>query len=388
LADITIVGAGVVGRATGAGLATRGHRVRFVDIDPAIIERLQASGLTASLPDETDFAASDLTLMCVNTPTVDGHIVIDHLMTALDTLSSGLSASTRPHTIVIRSTVTPGTTRAIIRDRIEAVSGRTVDGRDLGLATVPEFLRQARAADDFLHPWIHVVGSDEPETADRLEAILAPFGAPIVKTDPTSAETIKYAHNLFNATKISFFNELWLVCQTLGIDADVVSSTVVRSAEASWNPAYGSSGGFPYGGACLPKDTMAFLAFARSIGVEMPQLAGTIAINERLEEVTGGPGLPIFSRDMRPQPAPPAFVAIPVSAEPVLVNGNGNGHAKTNGVDRTNGHGPSNARNGSNGHHIADHGDGGAGSSDPAALAVSLGTTVSDEDRIEDGVKA
>jgi UDPglucose 6-dehydrogenase len=301
LSAITVVGAGVVGRATGIGLATRGNDVRFVDVKPEALDSIRRAGFRADSPEAADWTAADITLLCVDTPTRGGRVDLGNLVRAVDTLAAGLAGSERPHTIVVRSTVPPGTTDGF-RTRIEQVSGRTVDGRALGLGVIPEFLRQARADDDFLHPWIHVVGSRDEQTGDLLEALLAPFGAPIVRTDPKTAETIKYAHNLFNATKISFFNEFWLACARMGVDADVVSRTVIQSAEASWNPAYGSRGGLPYGGACLPKDTTAFLAYAGDVGLEMPLLAATIAVNARMERLVDGVGVPVMANGHDRQP--------------------------------------------------------------------------------------
>jgi UDPglucose 6-dehydrogenase len=100
----------------------------------------------------------------------------------------------------------------------------------------------------------------------------------------TTAEVIKYAHNLYNATKISFFNEFHLVCEELGVDSGTIGEVVSRSAEGMWRPQYGTRGGRPYNGVCLPKDTRGFLSFAERLGIEMPLLRATIAVNELMEE--------------------------------------------------------------------------------------------------------
>jgi UDPglucose 6-dehydrogenase len=114
-----------------------------------------------------------------------------------------------------------------------------------------------------------------------------PFGGEMrLFDDPATAEFIKCAHNLYNAAKISFWNEMWLVTQRLGIDHDAVSSTVANSAEGSYNPYYGIRGGAPYGGVCLPKDTNGFLGFAAALGVEMPLLTAVVTVNENLAVAT------------------------------------------------------------------------------------------------------
>ncbi len=95
---------------------------------------------------------------------------------------------------------------------------------------------------------------------------------------------IKYVNNCYNAVKISYFNEIHAICQQLGIDSSLVGATVARSAESMWNPLYGTRGGVPYGGACLPKDTTAFMQFVREHGFEHGVLEATMATNHRLEE--------------------------------------------------------------------------------------------------------
>jgi UDPglucose 6-dehydrogenase len=111
---------------------------------------------------------------------------------------------------------------------------------------------------------------------------------------------VKCCHNIFNATKISFWNEMWLVCQRLGLTADDIATTVSRSAEASTNPDYGIRGGAPYGGACLPKDTKGFIGFARELGVEMPLMRAVDEVNEQMISQVAD------SIDMRDQVVRPA----------------------------------------------------------------------------------
>jgi UDPglucose 6-dehydrogenase len=289
MARITVVGSGVVGQASGRGFLYHGHEVTFVDVQPEIIERLRAEGLTAMYPDEVNWADADITMLAINTPTVSGKIRLEHLLRGVRTVASGLSGSTRYQIIVIRSTVPPTTTSKTILPILEECSGRRV-GDTLGLAMNPEFLRQVSANEDFLEPWLTVFGTYGETEAAILGELYAPFNAPIVSVDCTTAEVIKYANNLYNATKISFFNEFHLVCERLGVDSRVVGHTISRSAEGMWNPSYGTRGGWPYGGACLPKDTAAFLEFAHDrLGLEMPLLAGTMRVNEIMEKHTAAP---------------------------------------------------------------------------------------------------
>lgn len=282
MARIVIMGSGVVGTATGRGFAHAGHDVTFVDILPARVEALRREGLDArtaiELGDEPSFV-----FLTLPTP----HDGRRYDLTAFDAgaaaVGRALGASRGVHTVVVRSTVTPGTTEDRVRPCLESASGKACD-EGFELASNPEFLRAVSAADDFLAPWMTVVASRNPATRDRLAALLAPFGGELrVFDDPRTTEFIKCAHNIYNAAKISFWNEMWLVAQEVGVDLDEVSSTVARSAEGSFNPAYGIRGGAPYGGACLPKDTNGFLGFAAQVGVDMPLLGAVVAVNERLE---------------------------------------------------------------------------------------------------------
>jgi UDPglucose 6-dehydrogenase len=131
-----------------------------------------------------------------------------------------------------------------------------------------------------------VIASRDPQTVERLRELLIQFGGEMRTFDnPAQAEFVKSAHNIFNATKISFWNEMWLVAQKLGVDLDPIAATVARSAEGSFNPQYGIRGGAPYGGVCLPKDTCGFLGFAETIDVDMPLLSAVVETNDRLAAI-------------------------------------------------------------------------------------------------------
>lgn len=302
---ITVIGAGVVGSATGQGFTAHGHEVRFVDASPARVTELLGEGLNASLPENVDHAAADISMISVNTPTVARKVDISNLLAAVRRIGEGLRGDDRPHLVVVRSTVPPTTTMCVVRKLLEATSGRTVGDR-LGLAMNPEFLRQRNASGDFLNPWLTVFGAIGPRETELLRELYEPFGAPIVATDPTTAEVIKYAHNLYNATKISFFNEFHLVCDRLGIASDPVGEAVARSAEGMWRPEYGIRGGRPYDGACLPKDAVGFLSFAHELGMDMPLLAATIRVNDAMEEMV--------RYDVEPD-SPSPVIAFPSAAQ-------------------------------------------------------------------------
>lgn len=282
MADILIVGSGVVGQATGKGFARKGHAVSYVDINPHTIARLRAQGLEAMPIAEVDWSAIDIVMLAVSTPSVNDQIVLDYIEAAAYDVGLGLAQTARRVTVVVRSTVPPTTVEHRITPILEAASGKRA-GAEFGVAMNPEFLRQVSAEQDFARPWITVLGASDHETAAQLDTLYAGFGALIVHCTPTEAEMIKYVNNIYNAVKISYFNEVHAICSQLEINSNLVSAAVARSAESMWNPLYGTRGGVPYGGACLPKDTAAFMSFVRAYGWEHQMLEAAMAVNRNLE---------------------------------------------------------------------------------------------------------
>jgi len=282
MARMLIVGSGIVGSATGKGFARKGHDVTFVDINPQAIERLKGEGFKAVSYSDVDWNQIDIVLVAVSTPSVDGKIVLDYIESACRDIGKGLAKTSNRITVVIRSTVPPTTTERRLTPILEQASGKKA-GEDFGVAMNPEFLRQVSHEQDFLRPWITILGSSDRTTAEILDKIYQPFGALTVRCTPTEAEMIKYVNNCYNAVKISYFNEIAAICNALNIDVNLVGAAVARSAESMWNPLYGTRGGVPYGGACLPKDTVAFMQFVRENGFEHLMLEATIETNNRLE---------------------------------------------------------------------------------------------------------
>jgi UDPglucose 6-dehydrogenase len=282
---IFIIGSGVVGTATGEGFLTAGHDVTFVDIAPERVRALAERGFDVRT--EIDLADEPEALIFLTLPTPnDGHRYDLSAFTA-GTAAVGRALATAParHTVVVRSTVSPGTTEGLVLSTLEEHSGKTA-GDGFGLASNPEFLRAVSAAEDFAHPWMTIIAGRDPRDVERLRAVLAPFGGDLrTFTNPAEAEFVKAAHNIYNATKISYWNEMWLVARELGLDLDPIAATVARSAEGSINPEYGIRGGAPYGGVCLPKDTQGFLGFADGIGVDMPLLSAVVETNDRLGRI-------------------------------------------------------------------------------------------------------
>ncbi|MBK9712121.1 MAG: UDP-glucose/GDP-mannose dehydrogenase family protein [Kouleothrix sp.] len=282
MSNMVIVGSGVVGQATGKGFAKKGHSVGYVDINPETITKLRAAGLSATTAAEVDWSAVDAVMLAVSTPSVDGAIVLDYIEAAALDVGRGLAQTDRYVTVVVRSTVPPTTTEDRILPILERASGKQA-GVGFGVAMNPEFLRAVSSEQDFARPWITVLGCSDARTGAILEELYRPFGALIVRCTPTEAEMIKYVNNIYNAVKISYFNEVHAICERLGIDSSLVGAAVARTAESMWNPLYGTRGGVPYGGACLPKDTAAFMQFVRERGWSHEMLAATIRVNAELQ---------------------------------------------------------------------------------------------------------
>ncbi|WP_329316879.1 2-dehydropantoate 2-reductase N-terminal domain-containing protein [Streptomyces sp. NBC_01262] len=284
MARIFIVGSGVVGTATGKGFLHAGHEVTFIDVLPQRIEALRAEGLDAH--DTLDLRAEPpaFIFLTLPTPNVGHRYDLSAFEAGTGSVGRALREAAEKHMVVVRSTVPPGTTEGLVQPLLEENSGTKL-GEGFMLASNPEFLRAASAVEDFRYPWMTVVASRSARTVERLRELLAPFGGELrTFSNPAEAEFIKCAHNIYNATKISFWNEMWLVSQNLGLDLDPIAQTVARSSEGSYNPLYGIRGGAPYGGVCLPKDTQGFLGLADSIGMEMPLLRAVVEVNDILAE--------------------------------------------------------------------------------------------------------
>lgn len=281
---ISIIGSGIVGYASGVGLLSKGFDISFLDIDPKRVAFLKNKGFKAhsveSLSNENQF---DVSFLSVSTPTVNGSIDLSYLKKACKSLGCRLASDDKYHLIVARSTLLPGTTRNLIIKTVEQYSGKQV-GKDFGVCVNPEYLREATAESDFSKPWIVVIGEYDKRSGDTLEAIYSKFDAPIYRIKLEEAEIQKYIHNLYNATKISFYNEFREICKDLDLNAQNIFELVTKSCEGMWNASYGTKDLGPFGGSCLPKDTQAFFTFARVKGYAVKVLQATIEANNSLLE--------------------------------------------------------------------------------------------------------
>jgi UDPglucose 6-dehydrogenase len=288
---IGIIGSGVVGSATGKGFHRLGHDVLFYDIAKQRLLTLKEEGyqIASSVKDIID--KTDISFVCVNTPNnSSGEQDLSQLMSVLYDITNSLMRIDRrheeeehPHLIVFRSTMLPGTMRSVVINYLQTNCPSSRIGRDYDVCYNPEFLRQNTAFDDFFRPDRIVIGEDRNGASQPLKEIYQQLTDNIIITSFEAAEMIKYTSNCFLSLKISFFNEIGLVCKQMGIDDKAVSLGVSMDKRIG---SYGTQFGKPFEGACLPKDTEALAGFIRNLQLNPDLLQVALDINRKMEELT------------------------------------------------------------------------------------------------------
>jgi nucleotide sugar dehydrogenase len=288
---IGIIGSGVVGSATGKGFHRLGHDVLFYDIAKQRLLTLKEEGyqIAANVKDIID--KTDISFVCVNTPNnSSGEQDLSQLMSVLYDITNSLRGIDRiheqqqhPHLIVFRSTMLPETMRKVVINYLQTNCPSSRIGRDYDVCYNPEFLRQNTAFDDFFRPDRVVIGEDRKGASQPLKEIYQQLTENIIVTSFEAAEMIKYTSNCFLSLKISFFNEIGLVCKQMGIDDKAVSLGVSMDKRIG---NYGTQFGKPFEGACLPKDTEALASFIRNLQINPDLLQVALDINRKMEELT------------------------------------------------------------------------------------------------------
>jgi UDPglucose 6-dehydrogenase len=282
--SIFIVGSGLVGQATGKGLLAKGFKVTFIDVRPAVVNQIRQQGYEAFEVSEVQKPDTDVFMLSPPTyslkPGING---LDFVKEAATSVGRWLSKIDKYCLVVVRSTVLPGTTEETIIPILEEYSGKGA-GRDFGVCMNPEYLRERCAEEDFSNPWIVVIGELDRRSGDLLEEVYHWVDCPVYRVLMKEAEMEKFVHNLFNANKISFFNEMRLACQEMGLACEKIFPLVAQSAEASWNPLYGTRDLGPFSGSCLPKDAVAFQAYGKKRGIEIPLVDAMFKVNEAVKK--------------------------------------------------------------------------------------------------------
>lgn len=286
---ICIIGPGVVGQATGKVFVKKGIEVGFLGIIKEQIDNLRKEGYNAFTKDEIlngnyDF---DITMFTVSTPTVNGIIDLSVLEQVSADLGKRLKYSKKYHLVVVKSTVPPRTTESLVIPLIEKYSGKKV-GRDFGACMNPEYLREESAYEDSLNPWMILIGEYDKKSGDMLELVYKDkFNCPLYRCELKEAEMQKYVHNLFNAAKITYYNEMRQIANKIGVDADKIFKYTALSCEGMWNPKYGIRNKGPFDGSCLPKDTQAFFHWAQARKFDATLLKTVINVNNKLTRKLG-----------------------------------------------------------------------------------------------------
>jgi UDPglucose 6-dehydrogenase len=292
MAKISIIGSGYVGLAIGKGLKKLGNDVIFYDIDENKINQLKNEGLDATLDINYAIQNSDISFITVPTPSLpSGKIDLSYIKKATKAIAKALKNKNSYHLIVVKSTVVPMTTENVVKPILEKFSEKKC-GVDFGLCVNPEFLTEihkswtddSSMARDFFTEDRIVIGEFDKKSGDVLEEIYKPLNIPIFRVDLKTAELIKYASNCALASRISYWNEIFLICEKLGIDSNLVAQIVAMDKRIG---KYGTVHGKAFGGKCFPKDLKAFIAFAKKIGYKPKLLKAVDEINEIMKQKYG-----------------------------------------------------------------------------------------------------
>ena len=297
---ISIFGLGYVGCVSAACFAKNGHTVVGVDVAPAkrdilmqgrspviekdldelIAEGVKNGRLTAVASAREAIAATDVSLICVGTPSQpNSSLNLEYVDRVCEEIGDALRSKNERHIVCVRSTMVPGSTEKVVIPALTRGLGGTLPDR-VEVAVNPEFLREGTAVHDFFNPPKTVVGSQRDSTAQTIVDLYNGIAeAPIFKTPIKVAETVKYVDNVFHALKIAFANEIGSICKSVGVDSHEVMRIFTEDRKLNISPAY-LKPGFAFGGSCLPKDVRALVYLGRSNDLELPLLSSLLASNE------------------------------------------------------------------------------------------------------------
>jgi len=296
---VSVFGLGYVGTVSAGCLSQEGHeligvdRVRTkvdlinagqspiieADIGEIIAAAVKAGQLRAIQEPVQAIRDTDLSFVCVGTPSqVNGNLDLTYIRRVCEEIGLALKSKATRHTIVIRSTVLPGTMRKVVIPILEEYSGKQA-GIGFGVCNNPEFLREGSAVTDFKFPAKTIIGELDQASGDMLAALYAKLDAPLIRTDLETAEMVKYIDNSWHALKIAFANEVGNLCESVAVDGRKAMSIFCLDKKLNISSAY-LSPGFAFGGSCLPKDLRALAYTAKLNDLELPILSSILRSNE------------------------------------------------------------------------------------------------------------
>ncbi len=288
---ISVFGLGYVGTVSVGCLAKDGHCVIGVDVNADKVAALNSGtapivepeiggfistayqhGLLSATTSSTEgIVQTDVSFLCVGTPSHNnGSLDLTYLQRVCEDVGKALAQKKTPHTLVFRSTILPGTTEDVAIPILEKHSGKKV-GEDVFVCYNPEFLREGTAVKDYYHPPKIVIGERKQGEGDVLAEIYGGIEAPLVRTSIRTAEMVKYSDNAFHALKVTFGNEIGILCKQLGIDSHEVMDIFCKDTKLNLSKVY-LKPGFAFGGSCLPKDLRALSYQAKRHDVDTPLL--------------------------------------------------------------------------------------------------------------------
>jgi GDP-mannose 6-dehydrogenase len=297
---LSIFGLGYVGCVSAACFAKEGHDVLGVDVSPVkvgiinegrspivevgineLINEMVTSGKLKATTDASEAVAnSDVSLVCVGTPSnANGSLDFTYVKRVCEEIGAAVAKKSQSHTIIIRSTMLPGTMDAVVVPAIESSSGKK-KGFGFDVCFNPEFLREGSSLKDFYSPPFTLIGAETEDVAAKAGGLYSGVKAPLYTVSVKAAEMVKYACNCFHALKVSFANEIGNICKGLSIDSHEVMDVFCHDTKLNLSPYY-LKPGFAFGGSCLPKDLRALSYKSKELDLETPVLSAILQSNRR-----------------------------------------------------------------------------------------------------------
>jgi GDP-mannose 6-dehydrogenase len=297
---ISIFGLGYVGTVSAACFAKLDHQVIGVDVNPQKVEiinqgrspiiegdineltaeMVNAGRLRATTCSSEAIENTDISMICVGTPSnPNGSLNLTYVKRVMQEIGEALAKKEGYHTVILRSTVLPGTTESTVIPILEKFSNR-IAGQDVGICFNPEFLREGTSVYDFFHPPFTIIGHLDPQTVEIASGLYQSLNVPIMTVPLRTAEMVKYANNAFHALKVTFANEIGNICKKQEIDSHQVMDIFCMDTKLNLSPYY-LKPGFAFGGSCLPKDLRAILYHSRHMDLSLPVLEAIMPSNDQ-----------------------------------------------------------------------------------------------------------
>lgn len=297
--SISVFGLGYVGTVTAACLAHKGNSVIGVDLSATKVEALEAgrspiveprvaelvaecnkaSRLHATSSAETAVMQSEISFLCVGTPSLrNGQLDLGHIEPVCREIGEVLKRKNAFHLVVLRSTVLPGTAETLVIPALEKSSGKRM-GKDFGVCVNPEFMREGTAVADFLEPPMTIIGGSDPSHTAILRELYGWATGRTFETTFRTAEMVKYVCNAWHAVKVSFANEIGTLAKQQDVDAEAVTEIFTADTKLNISATY-LKPGFAFGGSCLPKDVRALSYRARELDLKLPLFEAIMPSND------------------------------------------------------------------------------------------------------------